>query len=92
MVQAARECGVEMIVGAQVGETSLLTRAALPIARAAGAGLRGQEGAFGALLLDHDPFAPSLVFGAGGRLEAPPRAPGLGLHPDGLSAQVLSRR
>ena len=58
-----------MIVGAQVGETSLLTRAALTVARAAGDLLVGQEGAFGTLLLERDVCDPPLMFGKAGVLD-----------------------
>ena len=79
VAREARRSGVRIVVGAQVGETSLLTRAALPVARAAGHLLVGQEGAFGPLLLERDPCAAPLVFGDGGRLEAPTTGVGLGL-------------
>ncbi|MDH5736864.1 MAG: hypothetical protein OEZ23_01075 [Gammaproteobacteria bacterium] len=59
---------VDITVGAQVGESSLLTRAALLLADAAGECLRAQEGAFGTLLLEKDLFAPMLQFGEGGKL------------------------
>lgn len=83
VVARARRLGVPVIVGAQVGETSLLTRAALPIAAVAGTDLRGQEGAFGTHLLERDVCDPPLMFGGGGRLEVAdhPRLarPGLGI-------------
>ena len=68
-VNAAREKGVSIIVGAQVGETSLLTRAALPIAQSARDCLIAQEGAFGTLLLQHDICHPPLMFGKHGMLD-----------------------
>ena len=68
MVAAARRRGVRIIVGAQVGETSVLTRAALTIATAAGDLLAGQEGAFGTHLLATDVCDPPLMFGRGGVL------------------------
>lgn len=83
VVDAARGCGIGVIVGAQVGETSLLTRAALTIARAAGDALVAQEGAFGTFLLERDVCDPPLMFGAGGVLDASAHPmltrPGLGL-------------
>lgn len=83
VVQAARQAGHRVIVGAQVGETSLLTRAALPVAEAAGPALVAMEGAFGTLLLRRDVCEPPLMFGAGGRLVVAdhPRlaSPGLGI-------------
>jgi len=79
VVDTARGMGMEIVVGAHVGETSVLTRAALTAAQAAGDRLYGQEGAFGTHLLERDVVAEPLVFGAGGTLSVPPRGPGLGL-------------
>ena len=70
VVQAAGQAGISVIVGAQVGETSVLTRAALVVARAAGTNLVAQEGAFGTHLLQTDVANPVLMFGAGGILKA----------------------
>ena len=82
LIDEARDRGIGIIVGAQVGETSLLTRAALTAARAAGDALVAQEGAFGTFLLERDVCDPPLMFGAGGMLEASAHpmvtAPGLG--------------
>lgn len=69
LVDRARACGLAIIVGAHVGETSLLTRAALPVAQRAGAALLAQEGAFGTHLLACDPCVPVLEFGDGGVLD-----------------------
>jgi L-alanine-DL-glutamate epimerase-like enolase superfamily enzyme len=85
VVAAARDAGIGVIVGAQVGETSRLTRAGLTVAHAAADRLVAQEGGFGTLLLTHDVCDPPLMFGAGGRLAVSdhPRllAPGLGIEP-----------
>jgi hypothetical protein len=74
---------VRVIVGAQVGETSLLTRAALTVAHAAADVLVAQEGAFGTFLLERDVCDPPLMFGAGGVLDVSVHPmltmPGLGL-------------
>lgn len=70
LVRRCREAGIPIIVGAQVGETSVLTRAALPVVRAAGDALIAQEGAFGTLLLERDVCDPPLMFGDGGILDA----------------------
>jgi L-alanine-DL-glutamate epimerase-like enolase superfamily enzyme len=80
-VAAAREAGIRVIVGAQVGETSVLTRAALPVAAAADDLLVAQEGAFGTHLLVQDVCDPPLMFGSGGLLDPTFIAgrPGLGL-------------
>ena len=53
-----------------MGETSLLTRAALTVAKAAGSALVAQEGAFGTFLLERDICDPPLMFGKGGVLDA----------------------
>ncbi len=64
----ARELGLAIIVGAHVGETSILTRAGLTVAAFAREGLVAQEGAFGTHLLEHDMLDPPLMFGRGGLL------------------------
>ena len=79
VVAEARRLGFQLIVGAHVGETSLLTRAALPVARAAGPALVGQEGAFGTHLLSRDPCTPLLMFSGHGELQAPGEGPDDGL-------------
>jgi len=82
-IDAARARGIGIIVGAQVGETSVLTRAGLTAARAAGDALVAQEGAFGTFLLERDVCDPPLMFGAGGVLDTSAypmlTRPGLGL-------------
>jgi hypothetical protein len=82
VIAGARARGIGVIVGAQVGETSLLTRAGLTAARAASDALVAQEGAFGTFLLQRDVCDPPLMFGAGGMLDASAHpmltAPGLG--------------
>lgn len=62
------DCGIPLIVGAQVGETSLLTRAALTVANAFRPHILFQEGAFGTQLLAYDVVTPSLTFDDGGLL------------------------
>ena len=69
IVEAARALRISLIIGAQVGETSLLTRAALAVAAAARDRIVAQEGAFGTFLLERDVCDPSLMFGAGGILD-----------------------
>jgi L-alanine-DL-glutamate epimerase-like enolase superfamily enzyme len=69
VVERLRAEGLGLIVGAQVGETSLLTRAALTVAQAGADLLVAQEGAFGTLLLADDICDPPLMFGAGGALD-----------------------
>ena len=68
VVRELKAMNTRIIVGAQVGETSLLTRAALIVANAAEDHLIGQEGAFGTHLLKFDPIEPLLMFGKEGIL------------------------
>jgi L-Ala-D/L-Glu epimerase len=90
VVAAARRAGIPLIVGAQVGETSLLTRAALTVAHVSRDLLMAQEGAFGTQLLERDICDPPLMFGAGGVLDVArfPRLiePGFGIR--GLTIPV----
>ncbi|MEP6592070.1 MAG: enolase C-terminal domain-like protein [Acidobacteriota bacterium] len=69
VVESARLSAFGIIAGAQVGETSLLTRATLTVAHAAGEALVAQEGAFGTRLLARDVCDPPLMFGQGGVLK-----------------------
>ena len=64
----ARSSGLQVIIGAHVGETSVLSRAGLTLAAAAGDASVGMEGAFGTHLLDYDVCEPPLMFGQGGKL------------------------
>ncbi len=68
IVEQAKKRGIALIIGAQVGETSLLTRAAWTVAQAASDALIAQEGAFGTHLLSEDVHNPALMFGASGAL------------------------
>lgn len=79
VARRTKAIGLRLIVGAHVGETSVLTRAALSIATFARDLLVAQEGAFGTHLLERDVVAPCLMFGHAGVLEPPPALPGLGL-------------
>jgi L-alanine-DL-glutamate epimerase-like enolase superfamily enzyme len=82
MLPELRRRGIGLIIGAQVGETSVLTRAALTVACAGRDMLLAQEGAFGTHLLARDVVDPPLMFGAGGVLdtiEAALPEPGFGL-------------
>ncbi len=77
----AKAMGIPIIIGAQVGETSILTRAALTVANQFRDILLAQEGAFGTYLLEHDIFDTPLMFGKEGRLDTHSITghPGLGL-------------
>lgn len=70
VAKQAKELGIPIIVGAQVGETSVLTRAALTIANTYRDIVIAHEGAFGTLLLERDICDPPLMFGAAGQLDA----------------------
>ena len=70
VIKTARDLGLTIIVGAQVGETSVLTRAGLVAAHASHDVLFAQEGAFGTHLLQEDIANPSLMFEASGVLDA----------------------
>lgn len=70
LVREARRRGLRLIVGAHVGETSLLTRGALTVVNSARDILVAQEGAFGTHLLAHDVVEPPIMFGEGGVLDA----------------------
>ena len=69
LVKALQKKGIPIIIGAHVAETSVMTRAGLSVANAAGMDLLAQEGAFGLILLENEPVHPSLMFGARGRLD-----------------------
>ena len=68
-IEAARRRGLGIIVGAHVGETSVLTRAAMTVAAQAADSLLGQEGAFGTHLLSSDLVEHPIMFGRGGVLD-----------------------
>jgi L-Ala-D/L-Glu epimerase len=68
IIESARKLGIGLIIGAQVGETSLLTRAGLTAALAASDILIAQEGAFGTHLLESDICSPPLMFAKAGLL------------------------
>jgi L-alanine-DL-glutamate epimerase-like enolase superfamily enzyme len=85
LAEACRAQRLGLIVGAQVGETSLLTRAALVAAQASRDILIAQEGAFSTLLLESDAVQPALMFGVKGELDIRAlqlaHSPGFGLTP-----------
>ena len=86
VLKAAKAGGMGVVVGAQVGETSLLARAALTLASAAGS-IEGFEAGYGSWLLRYDVVTPTIKARGGRVLAAQFRAlPGLGLRPShGLS-------
>ena len=81
IAQEAQRLNIPVIIGAQVGETSILTRSALTVANTHCDILLAQEGAFGTYLLKRDITETPLVFGRGGALSVQHLAekPGLGL-------------
>lgn len=82
MIQAAHARGLAIVVGAQVGETSILARAGLVAAHAAGPALVGFEAAFGTRLLARDATTASVHFGYRGRVSVGAfAASGSGLTP-----------
>lgn len=68
LLNHARSFGVKLIIGAHVGETSVLSRAGLTLASTAGDSIVAMEGAFGTHLLEHDVCEPPLMFGKDGML------------------------
>jgi L-alanine-DL-glutamate epimerase-like enolase superfamily enzyme len=70
VAEQAKELGISIIIGAQVGETSVLTRAALTVANSYRDILLAQEGAFGTHLLEHDVCRSPLMFGQAGLLDS----------------------
>ncbi len=86
IARKAKKRRIGIIVGAQVGETSILTRAALAVVSVCGDAHVASEGAFGTYLLQRDLTSPSLMFGPGGNLVygdvLDPGCPGLGLSID----------
>ena len=69
MIKELKKLGWPIIIGCHVGETSLLTRAALIPAHAAGENLIAQQGAFGDYLVEREPVDPILKFGRNGMLD-----------------------
>ena len=96
IIESARALGIGLIIGAQVGETSLLTRCGLTAAQSASDILVAQEGAFGTHLLESDICTPPLMFAKAGLLDTANypnlNQPGLGFSfqekPNFISALV----
>ena len=80
----AKKRNIKIIIGAHVGETSILTRAAITLANSFRDTLVAQEGAFGTYLLTEDVCSPPLMFGNKGTLSVSesfnPYKKGLGLN------------
>lgn len=69
LIKELKRLNWKIIIGAHVGETSVMTRAGMCVAQAAGENLVGHEGGFGMILLKSEPVEPSLIFGAKGQLD-----------------------
>jgi L-Ala-D/L-Glu epimerase len=89
----ARAIGLKLIIGAHVGETSVLSRAGLTLASAAGNARVAMEGAFGTHLLEYDVCEPALMFGKDGVLRTVEwsfsNAAGSGLDIQGAAQHIL---
>lgn len=68
LIQDLQVRKIPIIIGAHVGETSILTRAGMAAGNAVGEGLIAQEGGFGLLLLVKDQVQPSLNFSGKGHI------------------------
>jgi L-alanine-DL-glutamate epimerase-like enolase superfamily enzyme len=83
LAKHAQNIGHGVILGAHVGETSLLTRAALAVGQALDHAPAGREGAYGDILLKNDLTEPSIRFQHAGKLKLSrldlSSKPGLGL-------------
>jgi L-alanine-DL-glutamate epimerase-like enolase superfamily enzyme len=84
LIDAAKSLGMKIIVGAHVGETSLLTRAAMLAAQYSGDALLGQEGGFGEYLIKRDKVKPILQVGKGGLIDLTH----FDLHPFGWGLEI----
>ncbi len=86
--------GFATVIGAQVGETSLLTRAALALGGGQAQRPLAREGAYGRILLIRDLVTPSVRFTRGARLDPSrftfPNSPGLGLDIDAKSISWIA--
>ncbi|MEM7617280.1 MAG: enolase C-terminal domain-like protein [Pseudomonadota bacterium] len=69
ITEQAKKYNIPIIIGAQVGETSILTRAALTVANSYRGIIIAQEGAFGTHLLEYDIIEESIMFGNNGILQ-----------------------
>lgn len=77
-IATANNC--KIIMGAQVGETSILSRAALSVVQAYKSNVEAQEGAYGTILLEKEIVEPEVRFGAAGILNWQSQGKGFGLN------------
>jgi len=85
----AKKRNIKVIIGSQVGETSILTRSAITVANEFRDILLAQEGAFGTYLLKEDICNPSIIFGKAGVLSAK-QISNLNIHGLGLQIDLES--
>lgn len=79
MLRIVRQRDLGVILGCHVGETGILTRAALTLASACGDDLIAAECGYGGYLLSRDLTRQRLRFGLGGVIRAPFGGDGLGV-------------
>ena len=91
VARRAADLGVGVIVGCQVGETSILSRAALTVMQSTKPRLLGAEGAFGTLLLRRDLTSRSIMFGPSGVLAAQGVLASDGGDPGGFGLEISER-
>lgn len=84
LAERAISLGFKLIIGSQVGESSILTRAGLCLASQFKVSIVGCEGAYSEHLISEDICSPLLKFGSGGSLCSlcVAKEPGLGLTPE----------
>jgi muconate cycloisomerase len=87
----ALAAGLEVQIGCQVGESSLLSSAQLLLSAAVGR-VRYAEGCYGRHLLREDPVRPVLQLGFGGRAPTPAPGAGLGVTVDERRLEPFVRR
>lgn len=79
VARRAKDQGLGVIIGAHVGETSILARASIALSAAAGESLLASECGYGGILLARDITRPPIGFGRGGRLGREFNEHGLGI-------------
>jgi L-alanine-DL-glutamate epimerase-like enolase superfamily enzyme len=91
VVRIAHDAGLACQLGAQVGESGILTATGRLVATLARPAFRHHEGADNLFLLRRDLTVENVTAGRGGRGDMPPGS-GLGLHVDSSSLRMLTRR
>ena len=91
VVRIAHDAGLSCQLGAQVGESGILTAAGRLVATLARPAFRHHEGADNRWLLRRDLTVENLTAGRGGRADVPPGS-GLGLHVNLDTLRMLTRR